>query len=98
MFLEADSGSPLHSPLYTMSQCFDRIPLLYQGQIQFVDTLTRQTYPNANGQSCSDRSKNLLKFDIDQEDSWYSLTPSIVHQDKMSRYRERPNLRKDAIF
>ena len=27
-------------------------------------------------------SKNLLQFDRDQEDSWYTLTPGIVHQDR----------------
>ena len=26
--------------------------------------------------------KNLFQFDMDQEDSWYTLTPGIVHQDK----------------
>ena len=65
-----------------MNQCYDRIPILYQGQIQFVDTITRQTYPNANAQNCSDRIKNLFQLDMDQEGSWYSLTPGIVHQDK----------------
>ena len=89
MFLETDGGLAwfhhclkVHSPLHTMNQCYDRIPMLYQGQIQFVDTITRQTYPNANAQNCSDRTRNLLQLDIDQEDSWYSITPGIVHQDK----------------
>ena len=89
MFLETDGGlawlyhcSKVHSPRHTMNQCYDRIPILYQGQIQFVYTITRQTYPNANAQNCSDRIKNLFQLDVDQEDSWYSLTPGIVHQDK----------------
>ena len=33
-------------------------------------------------QNCSDRIKNLFQLDMDQEDSWYTLTPGIVHQDK----------------
>ena len=33
-------------------------------------------------QNCSDRIKNLFQLDNDQEDSWYTLTPGIVHQDK----------------
>ena len=89
LLLETDGGlawlyhcPKVHSPLHTMNQCYDRIPILYQGQIQFVDTITRQTYPNANVQNCSDRIKNLIQLDMDQEDSWYSLTPVIVHQDK----------------
>ena len=33
-------------------------------------------------QKCSDRIKNLFQLDMDQEDSWYTPTPGIVHQDK----------------
>ena len=33
-------------------------------------------------QNCSDRIKNLFQLDMDQEDSWYTLTPGIAHQDK----------------
>ena len=70
------------SPLHTKNQCYDKIPILYTRQIQFVDHITRQTYPHATSQNCSDRIKNLFHFDTDQEDSWYTLTPGIVHQDK----------------
>ena len=66
-----------------MNQCYDKIPILYRGQIQFVDPVTRQTYPHAMTQNCSDRIKNLFQLDMDQEDSWYTLTPGIVHQDKL---------------
>ena len=65
-----------------MNQCYDRIPILYEGQIQFVDPITRQTHPAANIQNCTNRIKNLFQFDMDQEDSWYTLTPGIVHQDR----------------
>ena len=89
MFLETDGGlawfyhcPKVHSPLHTMNQCYNRVPILYQGQIQFVDTITRQTYPNANAQNCSDQIKNIFQLDMDQEDSWYSLTAGIVHQEK----------------
>ena len=89
MFLETDGSlawfyhCPLvHSPLHTMNQCYDRIPILYEGQIQFVDPITRQTHPAANIQICTDRIKNLFQFDMDQEDSWYTLTTGIVHQDR----------------
>ena len=77
MFLETDGSlawlyhCPLfHSPLQTMNQCYDRIPILYEGQIQFVDPITRQTHPAANIQNCTARIKNLFHFDMDQEDSW----------------------------
>ena len=60
----------------------DRIPILYEGQIQFIDPITRQTQPAASIRNCKARIKNLFQFDIDQEDSWYTLTPGIVHQDR----------------
>ena len=89
MFLQTDGSlawlyhCPLvHSPLHAMNQCYGRIPILYDGQIQFVDPITRQTHPAANIQNCTDRTKNLFQFDMDQEDSWYTLTPGIVHQDR----------------
>ena len=65
-----------------MNQCYDKIPILYEGEIRFVDPITRQTYPDAVPQNCSDRIKNLFQLDMDQEDSWYTLTPGIVHQDR----------------
>ena len=96
MFLETDGSlawlyhCPLvHSPLHTMNQCHDRMPILYEGQIQFVDPITRQTHPVANQQSCTDRIKNLFQFDMDQEDSWYTLTPDIVHQDRPAVFRPK---------
>ena len=89
MFLETDGSlawlyqSPLfHSPLHTKNQCYDWIPILYEGQIQFVDPITRQTHPAANIQNGTNRIKNLFQFDMDQDDSWYTLTPGIVHQDR----------------
>ena len=65
-----------------MSQCYDRIPIFHEGQIQFLDPVTRQTHPAANLQKCTDRIKNLFQFDTDREDSWNTLTPGIVHQDR----------------
>ena len=51
-----------------MNQYYDRIPILYEGQIQVVDPITRQPQAAANIQSCTDRLKNLFEFDMDQED------------------------------
>ena len=89
MFLETDGSlfwlyhcRKVHSPPHTMNQCYDKIPILYKGEIRFVDPITRQTYPDAVPQNCSDRIKNLFQLDMDQEDSWYTLTPGIVHQDR----------------
>ena len=89
MFLETDGSlawlyhCPLvRSLLHTMNQCYDWMPILYEGQIQFVNPIKRQTHPAANLQNCTDRMKNLFQFDMDHEDSWYTLTPGIVHQDR----------------
>ena len=89
MFLETHGSlvwlyfCPLvHSPLHRLNQCYDRIPILYEDQIQFCDPITRQTHPTANLQSCRDRIENRFQFDLDQEDSWYTLIPGIVHQDR----------------
>ena len=91
MFLEMDGSlawlyhcPKVHSPLHTMNQCYDKIPILYEGEIRFVDPITRQTYPDAVPQNCSDRIKNLFQLDMDQEDSWYTLTPGIVHQERLA--------------
>ena len=89
MFLETDGSlawlyhcPKVHSPLHTMNQYYDKIPILYEGEIRLVDPITRQTYPDAVPQNCSDRIQNLFQLDMDQEDSWYTLTPGIVHQDR----------------
>ena len=58
-----------------MSQCYDSITILYEGEIHIVDPFTIQTYPDALIQNCSDGIKNLFRLDKDQEDSWYTLTP-----------------------
>ena len=88
MFLETDGSLAwlyhcpmVHSPLHTMSQCYDRIPILYEGETPFVHPITRQTYPDSVTQNCSDRIKNLSQLDMDQEDSWYTHTTGIVQQD-----------------
>ena len=88
LFLETDGSlawlyhCPLvHSPPHTMNQCYDRIPILYESQIQFVDPITRQTHPAAETPNCTDRIKNLFQFDMDQKDSWHTLTPGLVNQD-----------------
>ena len=89
MFLQTDGSLAwlyhcplLHSPLHTMNQCCNWIVILYEGQIQFVDPITRESHPSANLQNCRYRIKKLSQFDMDQEDSWYTLTLSIVHQDR----------------
>ena len=92
MFLETDgslawlySCPQVRSPLHTLNQRYDKTPILYKGQIQFVDPITRQTLPDALPQNCSDPIKNLFQMNLDQKDSWYSLTPEITHRDRPAK-------------
>ena len=81
---------------HTMKQRYDRIPILYERQIEFVDYITRQTHPAANLQKSTERIKNLLQFNMDQEDSWYTSTPGTVHQDIPAVFRP-DNVSPDAV-
>ena len=76
------SWPQLRSPLHTLNRCYDKIPILYKGQKQFVDPITRQILPDAPPQNCSDPIKNLFQMAKDQKNSWYSLTPDITHRDR----------------
>ena len=89
LFLETDGSvawlyhcPKIHSLLHTRNQCYDNIPIPYRGQIHLVDPIFRQTYPPATAQNCCERIKNLFQLDMDLEDSWFTLTPGIVHLDK----------------
>ena len=88
LFLETDGSvawlyhcPKIISPLHTRNQGYDKIPILYRGQIHFVDFIFRHTYPHAMVQNYKDRIKNLFQLDMDQEDSFYTLAADIVHQD-----------------
>ena len=66
IFLETDGclawlyHCPLvHSLLLTMNQCYDRIPILYAGQMEIVHPITRQSRAADNLQNYTDRIKNL---------------------------------------
>ena len=96
MFLETDGSvawlyhcPKVYSHLHTMTQCYDRIPILYEDMVQFVDPITRQTYLTATPQNCSDRTKNLFQLDMDDEDSWFVLTPHAEHRDKPAIFTPR---------
>ena len=88
MFLETvvslarlSSCPQVRSPLHTLNQCYDKKPILYKGQIQFVDPITRQTLPNAVPQKWSDPIKNSFQMDIDQKSFMVFTTPEITHRD-----------------
>ena len=55
-------------------------PFFYKNAIFFVDPITRQTYPDAQVQNCSDRIKNLFQFDMEDENSSFTFTPTLEHR------------------
>ena len=89
MFPETDGSLALpyscpqvRSPLHTFNQSYDKMPIFYKGRSQFIDPITRQTLPKAMPQNFPDPTKTLLQLDMDQKDSWFSLTPEITHRDR----------------
>ena len=85
MFLDTDGSigwlyhcPKRNSPLQVLEQCYDRIPIHYDGRTMFVDPITRQTYPFANEVDCVGGYKNAYQLDIDNENSWYHLMPAPV--------------------
>ena len=66
------------SPLQIMEECYNRIPIMYQNKIHFVDPITRKTYTSAEERSCVAKHDNLFQLDIEDDNSWVELTPGIT--------------------
>ena len=64
--------------LQLLDQCYDRIPIMYKENIQFVDPITRQTFQSAGLQDCFDKHFNLFHLDVDDDKSGIELTPQIT--------------------
>ena len=60
-----------------LSKCYNRIPILYEDEIHFVDPISRQTFTEAE-ELCSDKHSNLFQLDVDDDNSWFELTPQIT--------------------
>ena len=67
-----------HSPLQILSKCYNRIPILYEDEIHFVDPISRQTFSEAKEKLCSEKQSNLFQLDVDDDNSWVELTPQIT--------------------
>ena len=87
MFLSTDGSLAwfhhcflMRSAPHVMNQYNDKTPTFYKNAIFFVDAITRQTYPNARVQNCPDRIKNFLQFDMEKENSWFTITPTLEHR------------------
>ena len=64
------------SPLCVLKdQCFERIPIYYQNKVQFVDQVSRKTFPRSIEAPCkSDNFDQQISLDADG-DNTYRLTP-----------------------
>ena len=87
MFLNTDGSLAwlyhcilMRSPPHVMNQCYDETPIFYKNETFFVDSITRQTYPDAQFQKCSDRINNFFQFDMEDENSWFTITPTLEHR------------------
>ena len=87
MFLSTDGSlawlyqCPLmRSPPHVMSQGCEKILIFHKNAIFIVNPITRQTYPDAQVQNCTDRIKNLFQFDMKDENSWFTITSTLEHR------------------
>ena len=86
MFLETNGDvawlyrcPKFYSPsLQVMDTCYDRIPVLYENKVRFIDPVSRQTFTTAKQQPCYNKQKNLFQLDIENDNSWIELTPGIT--------------------
>ena len=76
----------MRSPPHLVNQCYGKIPIFNKNAIFFVNPITRQTYPDAQVQNCSDRIKNLFQFEVEDEKSWSTITPTLE------------NMKRPAVF
>ena len=67
-----------HSHLQILSKCYNRIPILYEDEIHFVDPISRHTFTESEKQLCSDKHSNLFQLDVDDDISWVELTPQTT--------------------
>ena len=96
MFLSTDGSLAwlyhcplLRSPPYVMNQCYDKIPIISKDAIFFVDPITRHIYPGAQVQNCSDRTENFFQFDMEDENSWFAITPTLEHRKRPAVFRPK---------
>ena len=69
MFLETDGNLAwlsccpyVSSPLHNINQCYDKIPIIYNGQKQFVDPFARQALPMLCRNIAQTGSKTFSKW------------------------------------
>ena len=82
MFLETNGNvawlyncPKFFSPLQVLDKCYDKIPIFYEGSLHFVDPITRQFFKSANDHPCENQKANIFQLDMDDDNSWYLLSP-----------------------
>ena len=70
----------MRSPPHVMNQCYNKTPIFYKNAIFIGEPITRQTYPDAQVQNFSGRKKNFFQFDMEVENSWFTITPTLEHR------------------
>ena len=75
-FLMSFHSFKVSSPLYVLeNSCFERIPIFYQKKLQFVDQVTRKTFPwSTKAPYRPDNFYQHISHDADGDES-YRLTP-----------------------
>ena len=58
-----------------LDKCFDRIPILFERIIQFLDPIKLQTFDFASEISCLCDYTTVLQLDFGNDKSWYQLLP-----------------------
>ena len=85
MFLDTDGSvawlyhcSEFLSPLRVLHKCCDRIPILFERTIKFVDPITRQTYDFASEMPCLGDYTIVFQLELKNDTSWYQLLPDAM--------------------
>ena len=63
------------SPLRVVDKRYDRIPILFERTIIFVDPITPLTYDFASEIPCLGDYTNVFRLDLEDGNSWYQLLP-----------------------
>ena len=67
-----------HWSLPILNKCNKRVPILFEEESHFVDLISRETFTEAEEKLCSEKHLKLFQLDVDDDDSWASLTTQIT--------------------
>lgn len=76
----------VNSPWIEQDKCYDKIPVVYKGVVQFIDPKSRKISDPilVNEVDCIKEARTIrFQLDPENEESWYSLIPHLVHKDSL---------------